>query len=60
MVIFDERTQYGIKVHVGQQSARAQVGRLFQIVSETRRETYVYRAVIYKQIIIKCQVKQFY
>ena len=48
---------YGIKVHVGRQFAKGQVGKLFLIVSAPRKETSVYRAAIYRQIIIKCQVE---
>ena len=49
----------GFKVHVDQQFAKALAGKLFLIVSEPRKETSVDRAVIYNQIIVKCQVKLF-
>ena len=49
----------GLNVHAGQQFAKARASKLYIIVSAPRKETSVYRAVIYNQIIIKCQLKLF-
>ena len=45
------------KEHVDQQFAKARAGKLFLIVLATRKEAFVYRAVIFNQTITKCQVK---
>ena len=40
-----------------QQSAKARAGKLYLTVLATRKEAFVYHAVTFNQIIIKCQVK---
>ena len=44
------------KEHVDQQFAKARAGKLFLTVLAKRKEASVYLAVIFNQIIIKCQV----